>query len=508
MKYVKLSQIAKFINGYAFKPSDWARNGTRIIRIQNLKNNSKPFNRTKKNLSSKYWVNRGDILVSWSATIGVFEWDIDELGYLNQHIFKVVIDELKIDKIYFKFVLKQTIHELSQFAHGFTMKHILKQDFERHKIPLPSLDTQKRIAKVLMECENLIRERRESIRLLDELVRGTFLEMFGKSKVNTKKWPIKSLEEIAEVTSGVTKGKKYKDKQLIEVPYLRVANAQDGYLDMSEIKTIKVTQKEIDKYKLKKGDLLLTEGGDPDKLGRGAIYWHSTPNCIYQNHLYRVRVKNDAISQRYLSALVSSSYGKGYFLKAAKQTSGIATINSKQLRRFPVIVPPFELQQHFSQIVEEVEKLKATYQESLQELENLYHSLSQGAFRGELDLSKVEINLEDTYPSIGVISPVIHKDEKNSAEALSNELNLDKMEILALIREHFPRGYFTFDDLCIKLDKMGNWEFESVKEELFQLLREQQIKQVFVDAAYQAAHKGEAEVLRGMTERIYFKNVD
>ncbi len=260
------------------------------------------------------------------------------------------------------------------------------------RIPLPeNYDDQIRIATVLTRAEKLIAERKESIKALDELLKSTFLEMFGLNNMDYKQWGVEPLNTKTEIVSGVTKGKKYKSTNLREVPYMRVANVQDGHLDLTEIKTIEVTDDEIQQYKLRKGDLLLTEGGDPDKLGRGAVWNDEIDECIHQNHIFRVRVKDTSINPVFLSALMASKYGKNYFLKAAKQTTGIATINSTQLKAFPLIKPPVELQNQFAAIVEKVESIKSRYIQSLTELENLYGSLSQRAFKGELDLSGVKV---------------------------------------------------------------------------------------------------------------------
>ena len=173
---------------------------------------------------------------------------------------------------------------------------------------------------------------------------------------------------------------------------MRVANVQDGHFLLDEVKTIAVTQKEIDQYQLRRGDLLLTEGGDPDKLGRGSVWEEQIPNCIHQNHIFRVRINDQTeINPYYLSALDGSRYGKTYYLKSAKQTTGIASINSTQLKNFPAVIPPIDLQNQFAAIVEEVEGIKSRYQQSLTDLEALYGALSQQAFKGELDLSRVAL---------------------------------------------------------------------------------------------------------------------
>lgn len=132
----------------------------------------------------------------------------------------------------------------------------------------------------------------------------------------------------------------------------------------------------------------MTEGGDPDKLGRGAVWHNQISNCIHQNHIFRVRVEKESIAPEFLSMLVGSAYGKMYFLKSAKQTTGIATINSTQLKNFPVPLPPLPLQQKFARVVEKVESMRQSQSQSKQQIEDLFSALMQRAFRGELETKR------------------------------------------------------------------------------------------------------------------------
>ena len=139
------------------------------------------------------------------------------------------------------------------------------------------------------------------------------------------------LEDAAEIGSGLTKGRKQVNGTFENVPYMRVANVQDGFLDLSEIKTIPANAAERQRYALRVGDLLMTEGGDPDKLGRAALWRGEVQGCLHQNHVFRVRAKCTTFLPQYLAAVMGSSYGKAYFLKVAKRTTGIASINRTQL---------------------------------------------------------------------------------------------------------------------------------------------------------------------------------
>lgn len=208
--------------------------------------------------------------------------------------------------------------------------------------------------------------------------------MFGDPVTNPKRWPVEELQQIATIGSGVAKGKDYAGVQTVERPYMRVANVQDGYLDLRDVKTIVVSVADAEKCTLQFGDVLLTEGGDPDKLGRGAVWRGQIASCIHQNHIFRVRPDRERLTSEYLCALLGSAYGKRYFLRAAKQTTGIATINRTQLGAFPVIVPPIELQRRYSEFVFAHEGTCARYQLLQAEANALFNSLVHRAFSGQL----------------------------------------------------------------------------------------------------------------------------
>ena len=144
----KLGDIATYVNGFAFKPSDWSDEGLPIIRIQDLTGNSYQANRYNGTYHPKYEVNDGDVLISWSASLGVYVWN-GEKAVLNQHIFKVVFDKAEVDKSFFVHQVQNILENAASEAHGATMKHLTKPVFGALPFYLPSMGKQKEIASIL-----------------------------------------------------------------------------------------------------------------------------------------------------------------------------------------------------------------------------------------------------------------------------------------------------------------------------------------------------------------------
>jgi type I restriction enzyme, S subunit len=252
------------------------------------------------------------------------------------------------------------------------------------RVPLPPVEEQQRIAAILDAADDLRAKRRESLALLDPLTESIFLDMFGDPVTNPMGWPEdRVLGEIAEIVSGITKGRRLNGQETRAVPYLAVVNVQDGRLEMRHVKTIDATEAEIARYRLMPGDLLLTEGGDPDKLGRGTIWSGELPECIHQNHVFRVRILGD-YEPLFASRLAASERGRRYFLRSAKQTTGIASINKRQLAAFPLLTPPRELQSEFVAQLAGRSAVGDRLGQSMLELDALFASLQHRAFRGDL----------------------------------------------------------------------------------------------------------------------------
>ncbi|MYC36657.1 MAG: hypothetical protein F4X66_07050 [Chloroflexi bacterium] len=203
-----------------------------------------------------------------------------------------------------------------------------------------------------------------------------------------KGWTWTSLEAISELKGGVTKGQRYTSEQMLrEVPYLRVANVQRGFLDLERITTIETSEENIERLRLNPGDVLFTEGGDRDKLGRGWVWNGEIEECIHQNHVFRARPLSDSVIPEFVSWW-GNSFGQDFFSRFGKQTTNLASINLTVLSQFPIPLPPLAEQRR---IVAEVERRLSVAQQaetaveaSLARAERLRQSILKQAFSGRL----------------------------------------------------------------------------------------------------------------------------
>ena len=271
-------------------------------------------------------------------------------------------------------------YDFNNVISGSAQPQITRQGLEKVEIKYYPIEAQKKIVAILSKTRAVITAHHQQLQKLDELVKARFVEMFGDMYLNTMEWRELQLETMADIVSGITKGRKIAGKQLTKVPYMAVSNVKDGYIDWTTVKTIEATDQEINQYRLLPDDVLMTEGGDSDKLGRGAIIRTPLENCIHQNHIFRVRLDESHILPDYFAEYLKHQRAKRYFLGCAKQTTGIASINMKQLKALPVLLPPLELQNEFSAFIRQIDKSKVAVQKALDEAQLLFDSLMQKYF--------------------------------------------------------------------------------------------------------------------------------
>jgi type I restriction enzyme M protein len=243
---------------------------------------------------------------------------------------------------------------------------------------LPPLGQQRRIAEILWTVNEVYVEYEKAARLADSAIEAYSTAEFGTANNGTVKprYAMKALNEVITLQTGIAKGKEYPDSvKTVELPYLRVANVQDGRLDLSEIKTIAIREVDKDRYLLRNGDVVICEGGDFDKVGRGTIWRGQVSACLHQNHVFCLRPDPKRLLSEFLAFQLGSPYGKQYFLGCAKKTSNLASINSTQVKAFPLQLPSLKDQQNIVAKLEQLQSFKQITTAHLEVCRSLLSSL-------------------------------------------------------------------------------------------------------------------------------------
>jgi len=376
-EYIKLGDVATYINGRAFKPSEWTTKGLPIIRIQNLNNTGSEINYFDGECGEKYHIKDGNILISWSGSLGVYNWHGGD-AVLNQHIFKVEFNKIKIEKMYFFYMMKGVLVEMERHTHGSTMKHITKSKFDSINVMIPPLETQKKIVEVLEKAEKALEKRKEAIKLLDELVKSRFIEMFGEPALNPKGWPISYYEDICTcITDGEHSTPKRCEKGIYLLSARNVLNHSlqlddVDYIDENEY--IRISKRIIPE----KNDILISCSGSVGRVCK-------VPKNIKFQMVRSVAILKlkDNFNATFMEWLIDSNFTQQQILKSINQSSQ-ANLFQGKIKKLKSIVPPLELQNQFADFVKQCDKLKFEMQQSLTELENNFNSLMQKAFNGEL----------------------------------------------------------------------------------------------------------------------------
>jgi len=353
---VRLGDAASYINGYPFKPSDWTTKGLPIIRIQNLTESSNVTNYYDKPYDTRYEVNSGDILISWSASLGVYEWR-KEKALLNQHIFKVVFEKLDYDKKFFMYTVGQKIKDMTQFTHGSTMRHITKKYFDEILIPHPPISIQQNIANTLDLASILIEKRKEQIIKLDQLVKSQFIEMFGDPVTNPMGWERKTLEDITtKITDGkhggceITQGTGYY--------FVGAREIYDNKIHYHSAPEINYEEfiKDYRRCNLEQGNFVIVNTGAT--IGKSAIASNSlTEKTLLQKSVAMVKVDKAQLTAIYLQYCYMLNPSLYYVAGASAQPNLLLS----QMRKTKLPLPPLELQNRFADFVQAVDKSKFRY---------------------------------------------------------------------------------------------------------------------------------------------------
>ena len=354
MEQKRLGDLATYINGYAFKPEDRGKEGLPIIRIQDLTGNTYDLGFYNGDYPEKIEINDGDILISWSASLGVYIWNRGK-ALLNQHIFKVVFDKEEVNKQYFVFAVKYNLKEMGTKAHGATMKHIVKKDFDNTLVPFPTIEKQDVIAEILSKAAYIVDARKQELQKLDDLVRARFVELFGDEN-NSKNWSIVHIEDVADVQVGVViKPSQYYTDESNGIKAFRSLNVGAGFIKDDWVYFTAEGHQKNSKSILRENDLLIVRSGAP---GTACVVTEDYVGC---NAIDIIIAHPDCekVNPYYLCTFTNMPHGKKQIVEgtggAAQQHFNVGKYNKLQL-----MLPPKELQDKFVEFINQIAKSKFT----------------------------------------------------------------------------------------------------------------------------------------------------
>lgn len=373
MEYKRLGDIATYINGYPFKPEDRGLTGLPIIRIQDLTGNSYDLGFYNGNYPERIEINDGDVLISWSASLGVYIWNKGK-ALLNQHIFKVAFDKCEVNKQFFVYAVQYKLQEMGAKAHGATMKHIVKKDFDNTAIPFPALEEQEKIAQTMNRISRIISDRQQQLQKLDELVKARFVELFGDMILNPNSWEKVDLGTVCDVRDGTHDSPKYFAEG---IPLVTSRNLSSGRIDFTDCNLICEADynKINERSKVDLGDILMPMIGT---VGNPIIVDIDAEFAIKNVALIKFS-ENSKVVNVFVKALLESDYfDRAVLDKVRGGTQKFISLGD--IRRLKVCLPPLEVQKQFAAFVTQADKSKAAVQKALDETQLLFDSLMQKYF--------------------------------------------------------------------------------------------------------------------------------
>lgn len=338
-----------------------------------------------------YTIQPGDVLVTTMGTIGRAAVVPDEIGtaIMDSHLFRMRLDTTKVLPKYLVYALNH-FHELrkqiERKARGAIMSGLNTTILKECTIPLPPLPVQMRLVAILEKADAAREKRRQSLALTDQFLQSAFLEMFGDPVTNPKGWEVKTLQDccVGAANNGFfAKSHSYGDSG---VPIVWISDFIDKfYVQSSELKRVRINEKDVDKYLVKYGDVLFCRSSlNHEGIGKAAIVPRNLANkTIFECHIIRVTLDQSKLVPEFFRVLADTKYFRMQ-IETNSKTSTMTTIGQDGIVSNTVIVPPLSEQQKFAALVEKVEALRARQRQSEKELDTLFQSLMQRAFKGEL----------------------------------------------------------------------------------------------------------------------------
>jgi type I restriction enzyme S subunit len=386
-RWVRLGDVAEYVNGCAFKPEDWRTSGVPIVRIQNLTSKDAPFNYCDVEVDPAYLVNDGDLLISWSASLDAFMWDRGR-AILNQHIFKVVERTEIIRRDYLYFAVREVMSEIRAQVHGSTMQHVIKPEFEAILIPLPPLPEQRRIAAILREQMAAVDRARAAAAAqlaAAKALPAAYLRAVFESD-EAREWPSRLLGDICEIPGQYGISERTSTEPL-GVPVLGMGNIREGQILWGNLKYISVGEPEVRKYRLASGDILFNRTNSAELVGKAAVF-EGARDAIFASYLVRFRVDPTAANPWYVSFYINSHAGRAFIEANMARAIGQVNLSASTACRMSIPLPPLPEQHRIAAMLTEhiagAERARKALEEQLEAINQLPAALLRRAFNGEL----------------------------------------------------------------------------------------------------------------------------
>ena len=414
-KIKRITQTHK--QGY-YTENPYIDEGVKLARITdiddfgNVSFENMPFVEISEKNEKSFQLKKGDFLFARSGTIGRFGL----VNALESSVFASYLIRFRFKNVepeFLKFALSSSFFKESLIStlHGGANNNVHAENIKEQILVIPPTSEQQAVANFLddklAQIDEYIAKKQRMIELLKEqktviinqaVTKGinpdvpmkySGVEWLGEIPEH---WEVKRLKYVSHIQTGVTLGKSYINQVLETRPYLRVANVQDGYIDISDIKTIELPNNEISRYVLQKGDVLMTEGGDFDKLGRGYIWKGQIKGCLHQNHIFAVRPIYKYLNSNFIAAFISSKKCKNYFIFTAKQTTNLASTNSTHLKNLKLLLPPLNEQQEIVSFIEKksekVERSLTAIEKEIKLIQEYRTTLISETVTGKIDVRK------------------------------------------------------------------------------------------------------------------------
>jgi type I restriction enzyme S subunit len=262
-------------------------------------------------------------------------------------------------------------------------KRVPRSFLESHKIPLPPLTEQKRIAAILDKADAIRRKLQQSLRLSDDFLRSVFLDMFGNPVFSSKVKTVVKVADAGEVQLGRQRAPKYQSGRHT-CPYVRVANVYENRISTKDVLSMDFNTSDFKKYRLEEGDILLNEGQSTELVGRPAMWRNEIPNCCFQNTLVRFKAKKEVVEPYYALFLFLHYLWYGRFANLSSKTSSVAHLGAARFAEMPFPLPDLASQKKFAMLAEKTYRSQVRLRAQASEAEALFSTLQQRAFRGEL----------------------------------------------------------------------------------------------------------------------------